>query len=146
MPLPTRVQTETSVMLLRKGAGVLAQAVTTTRVRWGTREVATTTALGQWHRCTQGHSHIRSRHAIAVTRKLPESILRSPAAAGCDWTHRYWAEEGVPVPRPILLSYLSRETVGAYVWSGKYWCCVLIELVGLYCLLTERIDGKLLDP
>jgi glyoxylate reductase len=60
---------------------------------------------------------------VYITRKIPEEAL-SMINEACDV--RMWEEEDVPVPRWILENEIS-------------------EVDGIYCLLTETIDEKLLN-
>lgn len=59
---------------------------------------------------------------VVVTRRVPQPILDQMAEAA---TLRLW-EEDRPIPRETLLGWLP-------------------GCAGLYCLLTDRIDGELLD-
>lgn len=69
-------------------------------------------------------AHIRSADLprVVVTRRLPQSILDQMAHVAA---LQIW-EEDCPIPRDILLD-----------WSRG--------CVGIYCLLTEHIDGQILD-
>lgn len=64
-----------------------------------------------------------SRPRVYVTRRLPEPALDAIAAA-CDC--RVWPETDVPVPRGELIRQVA-------------------DVDGILALLTERIDGELLD-
>lgn len=64
---------------------------------------------------------------VVVTRALPDSTLEALRAGGCAWEGRYWSEPETAIPRSTLLSWLSPDTLG------------------LYCLLTDKVDGEVLD-
>jgi hypothetical protein len=92
---------------------------------------------------------------VVVTRALPEATLEALRTGGCAWEGRYWSEAETAVPRSTLLSWLSPDTLGTHTStpppSRRAPPLHAISHArarpptGLYCLLTDRVDGEVLD-
>jgi len=78
--------------------------------------------------------------SLVVTRRLPKEALDALERGGCSITH-YWDEPASPIPRKNLLDWVSDcQGTTKFIINNQ-----LREMIGLYCLLTDKVDVELLS-